>query len=85
MASIAYRLTYPVIAVIQEESSYLQELPAGSMFYRASQKPDAQGLVKGTWSGQIVLLFECDLEERAEPLAQVSEPERVRFRMEASE
>jgi len=69
--SNAYRLKDPLVAVIQEDSSHLTELPAGSMFYCTSQKPDSHGMVKGMCKGNMVLLFACDLEERAEQLAQV--------------
>jgi len=60
-----------MIAVIQEESSHLMELPEGSMFYCTSQKPDSHGMVKGMCKGHMVLLFACDLEECAEQLAKV--------------
>jgi len=59
------------MAVIQEDNSHLTELPAGSMFYGTSQKPDSHGMVKGMCKGHMVLLFACDLEECAEQLAQV--------------
>jgi len=71
VASNAYRLKDPLIAVIQEDRSHLMELPAGSMFSRPSQKPDSHGMVKGMCKGQTVLLFASDLEECAEQLAQV--------------
>lgn len=71
MASNAYRLRDPLMAVIREDNSRLTELPAGSMFYCMSAKPDNQGMVKGMCKGHMVLIFACDLEERAEPLAKV--------------
>ena len=71
MSSNAYRLKDPLIAVIQEDSSHLVELPAGAMFYCTTPKPDAHGMVKGMCKGHMVLLFACDLEERAEPLVRV--------------
>ena len=71
MPSNAYRLKDPLIALVQEDSSHLTELPAGSMFYCTSSKPDSHGMVKGMCKGRMVLIFACDLEERAEPLAQV--------------
>ena len=71
MPSNAYRLKDPLIAVIQEDNSHLRELPAGSMFYRTSPKPDSHGMVKGMCKGHMVLIFASDLEERAEPLAKV--------------
>lgn len=69
--SNAYRLRDPLMAVIQEDTSRLTELPAGSTFYCSTIHPDAHGMVKGMYKGQMVLLFACDLEERAEPLAKV--------------
>lgn len=36
------------------------------MFYCTSHKPDSHGMVKGMCKGHMVLLFACDLEERAE-------------------
>ncbi|HUJ50572.1 MAG TPA: hypothetical protein VLW25_10245 [Bryobacteraceae bacterium] len=71
MPSNAYRLKDALIAVIQEDSSHLRELPAGSMFYCSSTKPDSHGMVKGMCKGHMVLIFASDLEERAEPLVKV--------------
>jgi len=71
VSSNAYRLKDPLICVIQDDSSHLGELPAGSMFYCTSAKPDAHGMVKGMCKGRMVLLFACDLEERAEPLVKI--------------
>jgi hypothetical protein len=72
MAATAYRLVIPLIAVIQEEDSRLMELPAGSLFYSLNCTPDSRGMVKGMCKGHAVLIFACDLEDRAEPLAQVN-------------
>ena len=71
MPSNAYRLRDPLMAVIQEDSSRLMELPAGSMFYCTSPTPDVHGMVKGMCKGHMVLIFACDLDERAEPLARI--------------
>ena len=72
MAAAAYRLMNPLMAVLQEERSLLTELPAGAVFYSTNSKPDSRGMVKGMCKGHAVLIFACDLDERAEPVAQVS-------------
>jgi hypothetical protein len=69
--SNAYRLKDPLMAVVQEDNSHLTELPPGSMFYCTSAKPDSHGMVKGMCKGHMVLIFACDLEERAEPLVNI--------------
>ncbi len=71
VSSNAYRLKDSLVAVVQEDSSHLREFPAGSMFYCNSPKPDSHGMVKGMCKGHMVLIFACDLKERAEPLAKV--------------
>ena len=72
MSSNAYRLKDPLMAVTQEESSRLMELPAGSTFYCNAPKPDSHGMLKGMCKGHMVLVFACDLEERAEPIAKAT-------------
>ena len=71
MPSNAYRLKDPLMAVVQDDISRLIELPAGTMFYCSNPNPDTHGMIKGTCKGHMVLLFLCDLEERAEALARV--------------
>ncbi len=68
--SNTYRLRDPLVALTQEDSSHLTELPAGSTFYCISTKPDSHGMVKGMCKGHMVLIFACDLQERSEPLAE---------------
>ena len=71
MPSNAYRLKDALMAVVQEDISRLIELPAGAMFYCHNPNPDTHGMIKGMCKGHMVLLFLCDLEERAEPLARI--------------
>jgi len=66
--STYYRLRDSLLAIVLEDDSRLLELPAGAMFYSTSLSPDRQGLVKGMCKGQMVQIFACDLEERAEAL-----------------
>ena len=67
--SEAYVLKVPLMAVVNEETAHLVELPEGALFYSASGKPDSHGMIKGMCKGHMVTIFACDLAERAEPLA----------------
>jgi hypothetical protein len=71
LASSTYRLTDSLLAIAEEHNKILLELPAGAMFYSTDLSPDSHGLIKGMCKGQMVQIFACDLEERAEPLARI--------------
>lgn len=69
MLSEAYVLKIPLMAVVNEETAHLIELPEGALFYAANAKPDSHGMIKGMCKGHMVMIFARDLAERAEPLA----------------
>ena len=71
LASSTYRLKDSLLAIAEQEDKILLELPAGAMFYSTNPRPDSQGLIQGMCKGQMVQIFACDREERAEPLARV--------------
>ena len=67
---VLYRLFKPIPVVIQERNSRrLDHLPAGSEVVCADAPPDQNGMVQGTYKDSSLLVFLCDLEERAEAIA----------------
>jgi hypothetical protein len=68
-----YRLKDSLMAIVLEHASRLEELPAGAMFYSTTRTVDSKGMIRGMCKGHMVLIFACDLEERAEPLANFAE------------
>jgi hypothetical protein len=71
MASHPFRLNHPITVVVQELGhGHLKQIPAGSVFYAANSKPDANGMINGTYNGEVVMMFERDLADRAEPIAE---------------
>ena len=64
-----YRLQEPVTVLVgQTNGPRLQQLPAGSLFYASSTKPDRNGLIEGICDGNSVQIFSRDLEDRAHPI-----------------
>ena len=73
-----YRLKSPIGAVIEDDAvakvnvadvvGMVTELPSGSEFVVADAKPDHKGMVSGTCEGKSVLVFQRDLDERAEAI-----------------
>lgn len=75
MISSAYRLKNPITVVLLRQEHYrLMELPAGSVFYAAHPEPDPNGMIDGTCKGDVVMMFSCDLEARAEPIVEETSP-----------
>jgi len=67
---VLYRLFKPIPVVIQEpDSRRLDHLPAGSELVCADAPPDQNGMVNGTCKDRSLLVFLCDLEDRAEAIA----------------
>lgn len=65
----AYRFQRPILVVVREIRGYkLRELPAGTIFSPTGCRPDTNGMVDGTCDEAVVLVFERDLDERAEPM-----------------
>ena len=62
MTASVYRLKTPLIAVIKHGTSYrLSQLTGGSLFLPSDSKPDSDGMIEGTYEGNIVLVFARDL------------------------
>lgn len=69
MAVSAYRFTVATTVAIREQNGFvLRELDAGSMFFPVCAGPDLNKMVTGTCEGRTMLIFERDLEERAEAI-----------------
>jgi hypothetical protein len=67
---VLYRLFKPIPVVIQEmDSRRLDQLPAGSEVVCADEPPDQNGMVNLTYENTSLLVFLCDLEDRAEAIA----------------
>jgi hypothetical protein len=67
MAVSVYRFTAATTVAIRKQNGFvLSELSAGSMFFPVCAGPDRNRMVTGLCEGHTMLIFERDLEERAE-------------------
>jgi len=69
MTFSAYRLVNSIMVVIREASGYkLRELPSGAVFWPTGSQPDCNRMIDGMCNGAEVLMYQRDLEDRAEPI-----------------
>jgi hypothetical protein len=55
--------------VVRDSSGYrLRELPSGRVFWPTGSRPDCNRMIDGTCDGEVVLMYQRDLEERTEPV-----------------
>jgi len=67
-----YRLQEPVTVLVELTQGHrLQQLPAGSVFYASTMKPDCNGLIEGICDGNSVRMFSRDLEDCAHSIGAV--------------
>ncbi len=68
MYGVGYKIRNAFTVVIRNQNGYqLRELPAGSVFVASGSKPDANGMIDGTWQGATALAFSRDLSDHATP------------------
>jgi hypothetical protein len=84
MIALKYRLISSCAAVDETDCRKVIQLPAGTVIFPDSTRPDVAGMIEGVCDGHTMKVFACDLEERAERVEIRKPPATVRCMSSAS-